>query len=600
MKLFNPMSLWFLTLLIPFVAMYILKRKNEEIIIPSSILWKEAVDNLQASTPWEKLRTNILFFLQLLTLLALIFSLTNPFIQNKFSGYSKNIIVIDNSGSMNYKTKSSNKLEESKLEAIKIVDSLSNKSEVTLIKTSPKSEILVSASKNKSEIKNAIKSIDKSNATASNEEVISLIKSIASNEKSLAYHYFTDENVAIDGVKGKVITFDGTGDNLVLQNLSATPKKDGIDVISTITNSSKENKAVEVSLYGDDKLLQIKEVNVKGEDSYSLQFDKVLNSVLTLKAEIDVDDGLKEDNSLYTIVNQSSKKKVLMVSERNIFFEKALSIRSDIELFKTTNPEEIKSGYDIYIYDGVVPKTLPSDGNFLFSNIPKNNEFISLEDSIEGGSANFSKSMVTEYIEGQAFQLATFLPINLSGNMQSFIEVDDKVAGALGTINNQKVVALSFNIHDSDMPVTHNFPILMNNIANYLSGNNIIKDSDIMCGKDIKISTISNVKNIKVIDSSKNEETFSIENPEIIYKNTINPGIYKVVQKTEDKTFENTFSANFPREESLIKSSVKNENVQIVKNEEAISGFSLMTPLLIGGVIFMILEWIAYIRLNSK
>lgn len=600
MRLLSPINLWFLTLLIPFIAMYILKRKNEEIIIPSNMLWHEAIDNLQASTPWERLRTNILFFLQLLTILALIFSLVNPFIYSKLSGYSKNIIVIDNSGSMNYKTKNFTKLEESKLEAERLVDSLPNKAEVTLITTSPNSEILLSSSKDKKQVKNLIKAIEKSNSTSSNEEVISLIKSIANNEKNLAYYYFTDDVIEIEGVKGDVINLNGVLDNLILQNLSTTSDDEGVDAIATITNTSKDNKNVEIALYGDDKLLQIKEVNIKGTENYNVQFDKISKGVSVLRAEIDIDDGLKEDNYFYNIVNQTNKKKVLMISEKNIFFEKAMSIRNDIELFKTNNPEEIKSGYDIYIYDGILPESLPTDGNILITNLKDENKFIGLESQTEGGSAIFNKSSITDYIEGESFQLATFSPIKLSGNLQSFIEINNKVAGVLGTLNNHKVVVMGFNIHDSDMPLTHNFPILMNNIINYLSGNNMLENRDITCGESVKVSILNNVDNIKIIDSNNKEENFSNESAEVIYNKTANPGIYKVIQKSKDKEIESLFSVNFPREESVLKENKDKKDINIVDKENSISGISLMTPLLIASLIFISLEWIGYIKINSN
>ena len=96
--------LWplFLLLLIPIIiVMYLLKQKAVDTPFSSLFLWKEMYRNVEANTPWEKLKKNWLLILQILTLIVLILALTSPYIMSGSVGADHAVIVIDNSASMN-------------------------------------------------------------------------------------------------------------------------------------------------------------------------------------------------------------------------------------------------------------------------------------------------------------------------------------------------------------------------------------------------------------------------------------------------------------------------------------------------------------------
>lgn len=70
-----------LAVLIPgIVLLYLLKQKVKNQKISALNLWREAYENIQASTPWEKFRNNILMYLQIAALILLIIALMSPYI----------------------------------------------------------------------------------------------------------------------------------------------------------------------------------------------------------------------------------------------------------------------------------------------------------------------------------------------------------------------------------------------------------------------------------------------------------------------------------------------------------------------------------------
>jgi hypothetical protein len=112
------------------IILYFLKLRRRDLEISTTLLWKKAIQDLQANAPFQKLRRNILLLLQLLALAAALIAIGTPQLKGDSPVGSRHVIMIDRSASMSARDEKNeagetvSRLEAAKEQAIKLVESL--------------------------------------------------------------------------------------------------------------------------------------------------------------------------------------------------------------------------------------------------------------------------------------------------------------------------------------------------------------------------------------------------------------------------------------------------------------------------------------------
>ncbi len=104
MSLLTPWSgFWLLVALIPILlALYILRLRRARQVVPSTSLWIEAAEDLQANTPFQRLRRNLLLALQLIALAMIGLALAQPRLDSAEGRGGRTVLLIDRSASMQF------------------------------------------------------------------------------------------------------------------------------------------------------------------------------------------------------------------------------------------------------------------------------------------------------------------------------------------------------------------------------------------------------------------------------------------------------------------------------------------------------------------
>jgi hypothetical protein len=285
------------------VILYFLKLRRRDVEISSTFLWKKAIQDLQANAPFQKLRRNLLLFLQLLVLGAVCIALAQPQIKGQTVSGNKHVILIDRSGSMTALDEPDGRggeqprLDSAKRQAVAFVESLreggllsgkESSDEAMVISFDSAAEVRQQFTSDKSLLKAAILAITPTEGPTRVEEAFRLAeahkpKRLVENVgltggPPVTIHLYSDGQIP-DAVKAKPGPEDffefhkiGKPDspNVAIVGLRAAREYDNpskLTVYVSMENNRPEPRSVDVDLLIDGTSALIKGTTIAGASS---------------------------------------------------------------------------------------------------------------------------------------------------------------------------------------------------------------------------------------------------------------------------------------------------------------------------------------------
>lgn len=603
MSITNWWPLFLLVLIPVIILLYMLKQKAKEYPFSSSMLWKKIMNNIEATTPWEKLKKNLLMFLQILTVLLLVFTLMAPYLKHGGRIYDNVIIVIDNSASMGiaYNTDHS-RIEEAKKRACDYVDSLSETAQVTVLTSALETGIIKTNVTDKTELKKAIKNITLTDLPGDTTAAVSVSQSMVNQWEQYDAVFFTDTPVALGALEARVVNLYTDYKNLSMDYVSYGINEDAygtLTVLGKITNGTSDAVTTDVNLYGDDVLLKVQSVTIPPAESLVVYFDQVNFDGSVLKMEINNPDDLMADNQAYVTLQTQNQKKALLVTNDNLFLEKAITNISWVDLYKTSQPSAIGKDdtYDLYIFDGIIPETLPEQGNYLFFNAASGEEIVE-QGTLVNIALTFDDTEITNYVSDFTFGASSAYYYERPIWANSFITGDNKCVGYYGETGGRRIAVVGFDIHNSDLALQAEFPILMSNLMDYMMVSSLVSGKDYTTGDKISFNGNLNGSALSVTAPDGAVTTLEAAVTTSAYTDTDQAGVYHVTQTIGDEEKAETFVVAFPVsfESHIDGDLVEDEETEGSDEKNLSGGRDLRNLLIILLLIALAIEWVVYIR----
>jgi hypothetical protein len=597
MKLFAPWALWFLGAIPIIIMMYILKQKFEEREISSVYLWQQVLKDIEVNTPWQKLKKNLLLLLQLLAALLLVLALSDPFVSLRGSDYANLIVVIDNTGSMNAAYDQGTRLEKSKDLAETLVKNAATGTQITLISNGRYPKVELNNTVDKLEALQRIKAIKATNSSGNINDAASMVKAIGKQAMTYKAVFYTDGGVNMEGLNGEVVSVAKPVDNISLDTLTHTAKNGKLNILIRATNHGSTDITSEITVYGNENVLDIKNIELKAGESKSILAEGVGKEISYISAELSERDGLDNDNITFDVVKPSAIQKVMLVSESNLFIEKAFSVIDNVELYKSNPGDEIQGEYDLYIYDGTLPANLPQKGSIMLINPPSGSTLAEVKGDIEGGTVKAKSHDLTKYLENTSFAVSKLRNIELPYYADKLLDLDGSTAAFVGQYKERKTAVIAFDLHNSDFVLMPEYPVFMHNIAGYLINIASGEKSVYKSGESVEINPMPDAKSALIESAANKQYDVEIKYPILPFENTEEIGIYKLVQKLEKEEIQSLFAVNFPADtESNTRAQQTSQNTELEDAKAFITGRRIATWLIVLVMLIAAVEWVVYIR----
>jgi hypothetical protein len=603
MGFLSPLSFLFLSTVAVLISFYFFKKQFDRQTISSIYLWNQTVKDWETNRWHNKLKTNLLLFLQILFMIAVVFALVRPYVTSEGINSDHLVIIVDTSATMAAEEENGTRFKLAKDKAMEIVHSLNDEQAVTVIEAGNIAELLTVKETDYGNAKKLLEELSLSYEEADMKESIKLAQSMLQSESG-EIHLFSDsvqKEVMQKMTLSHSVTVHNFGTNnrnISLQSFGVKAENDSVNGIVTVLNEGKNAKKISITISSEEKQLKQLSAELAPNEVMVVRIHD-LSKEKVYEAIINAEDGYSLDNKRYAFLGKQEAPTVYAAGSVNPFVIKALqafgtevvSIPQNSANRYVFSEEEEGS---IYLLSGVPAEQWPSGPKLIFS--PTEGGSLGIESKKELSVTLSGKSdPLLDYVDVNSLYLAKSYPIGESANLQSIITSGDETIAAKGIIEGAPLILYSFDMEDSDWPLHPSFPVLLNNSITYLAEH------------QQTLGTFLPGESEEVTYSSSTSEAFITRDGEKLMKVNLldealtlpkQPGLYELQEKTKSGMRSRYFAVELSNNESTARVE-PSFSLTVNHEKNSIAGFSqrdMWHWFAVLALIVLFIEWEVYRR----
>ncbi|NCP33808.1 MAG: VWA domain-containing protein, partial [Armatimonadetes bacterium] len=156
MGILSPWMLLGLLSVPTIVVLYLLRLKRRAVQVPSVLLWRQVVDDHQANAPFQRLRRNLLMFVQIVVALLLVGAAVRPYKLVPGMGGKRTVVVLDASASMQATDVKPNRFEGARAVVRRMIDHLGPGDQMALVVVGQRARTACSLTANRQTLRAAL------------------------------------------------------------------------------------------------------------------------------------------------------------------------------------------------------------------------------------------------------------------------------------------------------------------------------------------------------------------------------------------------------------------------------------------------------------
>lgn len=610
MNFLSPLSLiWFIPLGAIIVVLYLLKLKRKEHLVSSVMLWQDAVADIQANAPFQKLKKSLLLLLQLLALVGLVAAVARPYVRAKGVSENRIVVVLDSSASMQSTDVSPSRFEDAKRKAIDVVRRMGPGDTMLVITAGAKARVVASFTSDKRALAAAITSLRPVDTGCNMRQALVLALSLVASQSAAPPRIVVlsdggfGEMPDLSAGKAKLdyLKIGRACDNVAITGLDSRKTLSGDqEVFIGLRNYGKRERVFNLEVYLGTNLLDIREEKLApGEIKQEIMGD-LASADGRVTAKLDISDDLAADNTGTVYLTRRRGISVLMVSKGNIFLQNALALDPRTQLTRTDAvPDLLKRRYDLVVLDGIRPTSALPPGGYLLINTdapagPASWGSTVSRPTIVDSAKNHPASA---YVDFSGVRISEARYVKPEPWATGIVEGDGGTLAVAGARRGRNYVQLGFSLLESDFPLHVGFPIFIANCLDWLAPKQTRSVGDsIRTGQPAYIDVPPGVREVTVTNPDGRKQRVKVTQIPLVYDDTDRAGLYRVTAKVFEREFAANISSSeesntIPREALAVGSKRFTSGGSTVRTNRELYGFALLAVLAV-----LMFEWYAYHR----
>lgn len=596
MGFFNVLGLISLIAVPAVIILHMLKRKQKDVRIPSTFLWERAADTSVQSKPWQKLKKSIPLILQIVAVTSLGLAASRPYISAFGKAYNY-VVVIDASASMSAEDMGQTRLEYAKERAEKLIKSASAMSNITVITACDNPYIAYGPGNDKGEALSVVKSVRQTYGGIDKDTLNGIIASEAA-KTSAGVYIFTDDKNCVDELDANIFYAGKNTENCAITLASASEG----NVLVNVRNFGTAEAYKTVTVFDGNMALAVRDITIQPDTEKSIIFEDIYNNNAEITVSLTPEDIMPIDDTFYLAVNMAKTEKILLVTDNNTFLENALKLTEGTEVYKMTADtmeSSDVSGYDLYIFDGTTPNNLPNDGNIFMINPPEDNGLVNVKGTKQ---LNCYSEGNSELVSGNtlSFIISEAKEVERPSWAVTESQADGTPLIIRGENNGQKICIFTFDIHNSDLPLLKEFPIMIYNLTDWFLPNRSGIQTGIHCGEKLDINASADIEQIIIVNTLGEERILLPPFKDADYSDTSEPGFYSIkAEKIDGNEDQNIMAVNVKTDgESQLNAMFGQDETGNVGTVGK-GGSGIMELLIITAILALVAEWWVKYRGNK-
>lgn len=415
---------WTLLALLPpaIILLYFLKLKRQPLEVPSTYLWAKSIEDLHVNSIWQRLRRNLLLFLQLLIVGLVMLAMLRLGWRGSVLVGDRFIFLVDNSASMAASDVPPSRLAEARRRVEELIDQMKPGDQAMLISFSDVARVEQPFTDDPRDLRRRLAAIEQTERRTDLAEALrltsGLIQSAAARSAGtgggmpaptrpggekpealaatiylLSDGKFPDVPDAALGQLSLVYVPIGSPKcaNLAITAFN-TKRPEGqpekLQAFGRLENFGPADVSADVELLRDGSLADASHVSVKAGEAAGVAFDVGNMHAGTLELVVRPGGDLAADDRAWAAVLPPQKARVLLITPGDEALERGLASAGELAEIKTAPPallkqpeyaSEVAAGrYDLVIYELCRPEQMPPANTLFIGSLPPDGRWQSL------------------------------------------------------------------------------------------------------------------------------------------------------------------------------------------------------------------------------